>query len=156
MNYFDEYYLGAFRKFATFSGRARRKEYSWFLVFNFIVGIIISVIDFLAFGDSDEIFSLIYALIAFIPGLAVFVRRLHDFGKSGWFVLVMVFVPLTTLIIAIFLAQIDENSITQSATILFFVISVLLFIYYFYYLPIFEKGNIGENAYGSDPKALNL
>ena len=117
---------------------------------------ILGIIDVLVFGDSGGFFSLIYTLIVFIPGLAVLVRRLHDFGKSGWFVLVMVFVPLTTLIIAIFLAQIHENSITQSATILFFVISVLLFIYYFYYLPIFEKGNIGENAYGSDPKALNL
>lgn len=70
MNYFDEYYLGAFRKFTTFSGRARRKEYGWFLVFNFIVGVIISVVDFLAFGDSDGFFSLIYALVVFIPGLA--------------------------------------------------------------------------------------
>lgn len=151
MNYFDEYYLGAFGKFANFSGRARRKEYGWFLVFNFIVGIIISVVDFLAFGNSDGFFSLIYALIVFIPGLAVFVRRLHDFGKSGWFVLVMIFIPLTGLIIAFFSSQ-----ISQSATIFFFVVSILLFIYYFYYLPIFEKGDEGENAYGSDPKALNL
>lgn len=57
MNYFDEYYLGAW-KFATFSGRARRKEYGWFLVFNFIVGIIISVVDFLAFGDSGGFLAL--------------------------------------------------------------------------------------------------
>ncbi|WP_024962731.1 DUF805 domain-containing protein [Campylobacter ureolyticus] len=150
MNYFDEYYLGAFRKFATFSGRARRKEYSWFLVFNFIVGIIISVVDFLAFGDSDGFFSLIYALVVFIPGLAVLVRRLHDFGKSGWFVLVIIFAPTIALIVGLLFIQTSKE-----LGMLFLIIALALF-FYFVFLPIFKKGDEGENAYGSDPKALNL
>ena len=148
MNYFDEYYLGAFRKFATFSGRARRKEYGWFLVFNFIVGIIISVVDFLAFGDSDGFFSLIYALIVFIPGLAVLIRRVHDFGKSGWFVLVMILAPSISFVIAGFLGE-------SSLAVLFMIIGLALLIY-FNLLPIFKKGDEGDNTYGSDPKALNL
>lgn len=150
MNYFDEYYLGAFRKFTTFSGRARRKEHGWFCVFSFIVGIIISVVDFLAFGNSDGIFSLIYALIVFIPGLAVFVRRLHDFGKSGWFVLVMIFVPTIALIVGLLFIQTSKE-----LGMLFLIIALALF-FYFVFLPIFKKGDEGENAYGSDPKALNL
>lgn len=150
MNYFDEYYLGAFRKFATFSGRARRKEYGWFLVFNFIVGIIISVVDFLAFGDSDGFFSLIYALVVFIPGLAVLVRRLHDFGKSGWFVLVIIFAPTIALIVGLLFIQTSKE-----LGMLFLIIALALF-FYFVFLPIFKKGDEGENAYGSDPKALNL
>lgn len=150
MNYFDEYYLGAFRKFATFIGRARRKEYGWFLVFNFIVGIIISVVDFLAFGDSDGFFSLIYALVVFIPGLAVLVRRLHDFGKSGWFVLVIIFAPTIALIVSLLFIQRSKE-----LGMLFLVIALALF-FYFIFLPIFKKGDEGENAYGSDPKALNL
>ena len=122
MNYFDEYYLGAFRKFTTFSGRARRKEHGWFCVFSFIVGIIISVVDFLAFGNSDGIFSLIYALIVFIPGLAVFVRRLHDFGKSGWFVLVMIFVPTIALIVGLLFIQTSKE-----LGMLFLIIALALF-----------------------------
>lgn len=106
------------------------------------------MIDFLAFGDSDGIFSLIYALIVFIPGLAVSVRRLHDFGKSGWFVLVMIFAPFISFVIAGFLG---ESSLAD----LFIIIGLALFIY-FIFLPIFKKGDEGENAYGSDPKALNL
>ena len=133
MNYFDEYYLGAFRKFATFSGRARRKEYSWFLVFNFIVGIIISVVDFLAFGDSDGFFSLIYALVVFIPGLAVLVRRLHDFGKSGWFVLVIIFAPTIALIVGLLFIQTSKE-----LGMLFLIIALALF-FYFVFLPILKK-----------------
>ena len=148
MNYFDEYYLGAFRKFATFSGRARRKEYGWFCVFSFIVGLILGIIDVLVFGDVDGMFSSIYGLVVFIPSLALLVRRVHDFGKSGWFVLVMIFAPFISFVIAGFLG---ESSLAD----LFIIIGLALFIY-FIFLPIFKKGDEGENAYGSDPKALNL
>ncbi|MCR8700182.1 DUF805 domain-containing protein [Campylobacter ureolyticus] len=147
MNYFDEYYLGAW-EFPIFIGRARRKEYGWFFVFNFIVGVIISVVDFLVFGDSYGFFSLIYALIVFIPGLALLVRRVHDFGKSGQFVLVMIFAPFISFVIAGFLG---ESSLAD----LFIIIGLALLVY-FIFLPIFKKGDEGENAYGSDPKALNL
>lgn len=150
MNYFDEYYLGAFRKFATFSGRARRKEYGWFLVFNFIVGIIISVVDFLAFGNSDGFFSLIYTLVVFIPGLAVLVRRLHDFGKSGWYFLAMIFIPVFVFIFGFLFIKVSE-----ALSVFISTLGVALFLYY-YFLLIFKKGDEGENAYGSDSKALNL
>lgn len=148
MNYFDEYYLGAFRKFATFSGRARRKEYGWFCVFSFIVGLILGIIDVLVFGDTDGIFNIIYSLVVFIPGLAILVRRLHDFGKSGWFVLVMILAPSISFVIAGFLGE-------SSLAVLFMIIGLALLIY-FNLLPIFKKGDEGDNAYGSDPKALNL
>lgn len=150
MNYFDEYYLGAFRKFATFSGRARRKEYGWFCVFSFIVGLILGIIDVLVFGDADGMFSSIYGLVVFIPSLALLVRRVHDFGKSGWFVLVIIFAPTIALIVSLLFIQRSKE-----LGMLFLVIALALF-FYFIFLPIFKKGDEGENAYGSDPKALNL
>lgn len=138
MNYFDEYYLGAFRKFATFSGRAR------------IVGLILGIIDVLVFGDADGMFSSIYGLVVFIPSLALLVRRVHDFGKSGWFVLVIIFAPTIALIISLLFIQTSKE-----LGMLFLAIALALF-FYFIFLPIFKKGDEGENAYGSDPKALNL
>lgn len=150
MNYFYEYYLGAFRKFTTFSGRARRKEYGWFCVFSFIVGLILGIIDVLVFGDADGMFSSIYGLVVFIPSLALLVRRVHDFGKSGWFVLVIIFAPTIALIVALLFIQTSKE-----LGMLFLVIALALF-FYFIFLPIFKKGDKGENAYGSDPKALNL
>ena len=150
MSYFDEYYLGAFRKFATFSGRARRKEYGWFCVFNFIVSLILGIIDVLVFGDADGIFGSIYGLVIFIPSLALLVRRVHDFGKSGWFVLVIIFAPTIALIVGLLFIQTSKE-----LGMLFLIIALALF-FYFVFLPIFKKGDEGENAYGSDPKALNL
>lgn len=64
-----------FGKYATFSGRASRSEYWFFCLFNFLMGIVTCLVPFL---------SVIYSIVAFIPGIAVFVRRMHDTNHSGW------------------------------------------------------------------------
>jgi uncharacterized membrane protein YhaH (DUF805 family) len=98
-----EWYLKVMRQYADFSGRARRKEYWMFLLFNIIFAIVALVLDNvlgLNFSEgSGGPFYIIYALVAFIPGLAVTVRRLHDVGKSGW----MFFIVLIPLIGSIWL-----------------------------------------------------
>ena len=65
-------------------------------------------------------------MIVFIQGLAVLVRRLHDFGKSGQFVLVMIFAPFISFVIAGFLG---ESSLAD----LFIIIGLALFIYFIFY-----------------------
>ena len=85
-----EWYLKVLKQYADFSGRARRKEYWMFYLFNIIFTIVASIIDGVL---GMPIFYLIYALAMLIPGLAVAVRRLHDVGKSGWMFLV-VLIPL--------------------------------------------------------------
>lgn len=74
------WYLEVLRKYAVFSGRARRKEYWMFVLFNIIIGTVLSFF-------SDYLYYL-YGLAVLIPGLAVAVRRLHDMGKSGWWILI--------------------------------------------------------------------
>lgn len=76
-----EYFLGAFQKYAVFSGRARRKEYWMYTLFCMIAAIIVGVIDGLL---NLGFLSVIFSLGVFIPSLAIMVRRLHDVGKSGW------------------------------------------------------------------------
>ena len=85
-----EWYLKVLKQYADFSGRARRKEYWMFYLFNIIFTIVASIIDGVL---GMPIFYLVYALAMLIPGLAVSVRRLHDVGKSGWMFLV-VLIPL--------------------------------------------------------------
>lgn len=87
------WYIKVLKKYAVFSGRARRKEYWMFVLFNFIFGLVASLIDlgiglltFAVFGLG--LLSILYALAVFVPGLAVSVRRLHDVGKSGWYLLI--------------------------------------------------------------------
>lgn len=75
---FGEAIKSVFTKYATFSGRARRSEFWYFFLFNFLVSLVLSLIPFLS------ILSSLWALAVLIPTLAVTVRRFHDIGKSGW------------------------------------------------------------------------
>ena len=88
------WYLDCWKKYATFEGRARRKEYWMFLLFNFIAGLVVSFVDGI-FGTC--VFSPLYSLAVILPGLAVLVRRLHDTNRSGWWVLIG-FVPFIGII----------------------------------------------------------
>jgi len=72
-------------QYCTFSGRARRSEYWYFVLFNFIIGMVASVIG-RAVGSN--ILSIVVSIALFLPGLAVAVRRLHDIGKSGWWLFI--------------------------------------------------------------------
>jgi uncharacterized membrane protein YhaH (DUF805 family) len=86
-----EWYLKVMKQYADFNGRARRKEYWMFFLFNIIVSFILGAID-TTIGTYGALSGL-YALAVFIPSLAVGVRRLHDSGKSGWMLLVA-FIPV--------------------------------------------------------------
>lgn len=76
-----------FQKYATFSGRARRSEYWYFVLFNFVASIVVSIIGNIIFGVPENgganILSSIYSLAVLVPGLAVSWRRMHDIGKGG-------------------------------------------------------------------------
>ncbi len=76
------WYLAVLKNYAGFSGRARRKEYWTFVLFNVIFFIVALILDYLV--GTIALFIILYALAVLIPGLAVLVRRLHDVGKSGW------------------------------------------------------------------------
>ena len=82
------YYVKVLKNYAVFTGRARRKEYWMFILFNAIISIVLSMIE-------PTIYT-IYSLAVLIPSIAVGVRRMHDVGKSGWYLLI----PLYNLILA--------------------------------------------------------
>ena len=88
------YYFKVLKNYATFTGRARRSEYWYFFLFNitasFLVGIIGGLTDNLFLGN-------IYSLLILLPSIAVGVRRMHDVGKSGWFILI----PIYNLVLAV-------------------------------------------------------
>ncbi len=101
-----DWYLAVLQKYATFDGRARRKEYWMFFLFNVIISIVLTIIDRaagltkLAGGEISPL-NTIYSLFVFIPGLAVLVRRLHDINRSGWSIL-FVFIPFAGPFIFLF------------------------------------------------------
>jgi uncharacterized membrane protein YhaH (DUF805 family) len=77
--------------YGDFNGRASRSEFWWFFLASFVAYLITGFIDALVFGfeltDPTPI-SFILQVAIFIPTLTVSVRRIHDHGKSGWYVLV--------------------------------------------------------------------
>ncbi|QDU07706.1 DUF805 domain-containing protein [Gimesia aquarii] len=87
------WYLEVLKKYAEFNGRARRMEYWMFTLFNFIIAFVLNML--VGFVGEPMLVALpaLYGLFVFIPGIAVTVRRLHDTGRSGWWILI-VFVPL--------------------------------------------------------------
>ena len=79
------WYIEALKKYAVFSGRSRRQEYWYFVLFTTLIGIALVLVDTMIFGpDGTWIFTGIYALATLIPNIAATVRRLHDANFSGW------------------------------------------------------------------------
>jgi uncharacterized membrane protein YhaH (DUF805 family) len=120
-----QWYTDVIKKYAEFSGRARRKEYWMFVLFNAIIAIVLSLIDLaigLKFGPNDSfgVLSGIYSLAVLVPSLAVSWRRLHDTDRSGWWYLI--------------------NLVPCVGWIVFLVFTIM-------------EGTPGDNQYGPDPKA---
>ena len=100
-----KYYIHCFKNYTNFSDRARRSEFWFFILFNFIFIIAILFLanlldlffinenDFAAQSTLPMVLYLIYIAVTFIPTLAVTARRLHDIGKSGTWIFIY-FVPL--------------------------------------------------------------
>lgn len=92
--------------YVGFSGRARRSEYWWFVLFNIILSIVVSVI---ANAIKFPLLATLVSLALLLPGLAVSVRRLHDTGRTGWWLLI-VLIPLVGAIILIVFAVQDSQA----------------------------------------------
>ncbi|MDR2902414.1 MAG: DUF805 domain-containing protein [Lactobacillales bacterium] len=97
MNYFNTYFVDVLKKqYADFKGRAIRSQYWYFFLFNMIISVILSIIDNIVF--KQPALSSLYNLAVLVPGIAIAVRRLHDLGKSGWWLL-LAFVPIVGAIV---------------------------------------------------------
>ncbi len=118
-----EWYLKVLKNYADFNGRARRKEYWMFTLFNFLICLVLEIAGIgLMKGGIGAIFLIamgLYTLGILIPSLAVSVRRLHDTDRSGWWLLIALVPLVGGLILLVFMIL---------------------------------EGTQGPNQYGSDPK----
>lgn len=118
-----------FGKYATFSGRATRPEFWWYVLFLFAANIVLSFIDRSLFGwgmmggsygagmgpgygmgweMSGGPLSGLFSLATILPSLAVSARRLHDTGRSGWWQLLVLIPLIGWIILLIWYAQRGE------------------------------------------------
>ena len=122
-----DWYLKVLRQYADFNGRARRKEYWMFVLFNFIFSFLASLLDIVlnlqSIKQETGPISGLYSLLIIIPALAVTVRRLHDVGKSGWMFFI-IFIPIVGFFWMLYLLTLE--------------------------------GDLRENEFGPDPKQEDL
>ena len=171
-----KYFLKCWKHYADFKGRARRKEYWMFLLFNWIIGTVLSialniaqVIEAINSHDGHvfkmiaegQIFSgtdaasiifyitLAYGLASLLPTLAVVVRRLHDIGRKGTWVLLLL-IPL--LLACIFYFNMFSLAIVVGTGIAIFIVNLVLTVLYIIVGCI--DGQKGENQYGPNPKEM--
>ncbi|BDH03819.1 MULTISPECIES: DUF805 domain-containing protein [Streptomyces] len=104
------WYVDVLKKYAVFSGRARRQEYWMFFLFNLIISIVLAIVD--AALDT-QVLQLVYALAVLLPSLAVGVRRLHDTGRSGWMMLIGLIPLVGPIILIVFLASEGKPEVNQ-------------------------------------------
>ena len=94
------WYVGVLKKYADFTGRARRTEFWMFALFNFIFSFALQLVEALFGGPG--VLSGLYGLAVLLPGLAVGARRLHDTGRSGWWLLLLLVPVLGWIVLFVF------------------------------------------------------
>lgn len=150
-----KYYIEVLKKYAVFSGRARRKEYWMFFLFNVIFGFAASILDQIInreFGiaalyqghyfSTQGYIGALYSLATFVPSLAAVSRRFHDIGKSIW----LAWVGMGPFILAFILILIGADIVGT----FFIIVGFLSFIWMIVLLA--TNGQPHANKYGPDPK----
>ncbi|MET7522290.1 DUF805 domain-containing protein [Streptomyces sp. NPDC005248] len=105
------WYLDVLKKYAVFSGRARRQEYWMYMLFNYIAIIVAVVLDVVL--GTLPVITAIYVFAVLLPSLGVTIRRLHDTGRTGWWILfgiVPLAGPITLLVFDCLEGDRSENA----------------------------------------------
>ena len=99
------WYLDAWKNYINFQGRARRKAYWMFVLFNIIAAVLAGALDgVLGLGGESGYgpISGLYSLAVFLPGLALAVRRLHDTDRTGWWMLIGLIPVIGWIVLLVF------------------------------------------------------
>ncbi len=101
------WYLQALKKYTVFTGRARRKEYWFFVLFNILISAALSIVDYFTGTYSSSygtgLLGALYAIAVLLPAIAVTIRRLHDTGRSGWWILIALVPVVGGIVLLIFM-----------------------------------------------------
>lgn len=95
-----EWYLKVVKNYVGFQGRARRKEYWMFALFSAIISIILSILQSIV--HLGHVLTWLYSLAVLLPSLGVSIRRLHDTGRSGWWLLIGLIPFVGAIILLVF------------------------------------------------------
>jgi uncharacterized membrane protein YhaH (DUF805 family) len=102
---FVKNYLDAFARYFEIKGRTTRRQYWMFILFHTLAIFLLSVIDLVVLGNKIAVLYTIYLLVTVIPATTVAVRRMHDSGRSGWWV----FLPVVSFVFLCWEGQLGSN-----------------------------------------------
>lgn len=105
-----QWYLKVLQNYVGFQGRATRTEYWMFVLFSFIASIILEILQRVL--HLGQFLTSLYSLAVLLPSLAVSMRRLHDTGRTGWWILIGLIPIIGTIILLVFMcldSQEGEN-----------------------------------------------
>lgn len=120
-----------FRNYAKFSGRARRAEFWWFTLLTFLL-------------QFAPIFGVIWNIVAFVPGLAVTSRRLHNTGNSAWWMALPLAAP-----VVLWLSVIFQSEAIMHFSVVVAIVSAIGFLAIL--IMVAGEGDTGPNRFGDDP-----
>lgn len=175
-----KWFIYAIKNIFNYQGRARRSEYGWFQLVNYLLQMAFMLAFWLivagaaagsaALGGNEEtmiigvgvvtiviyVLLLLYQIVIFLVSLSVTARRLHDLGWSGWWQLVLFVLPLIIMVIFIINMPTNMQSERDVAQVMFFpfllmgIYAIVAFVVMC--ILLFKEGQIGANKYGEDPK----
>ena len=146
-----------FRKYGSFQGRARRSEYWYFVLFGILVSIPAAILDnIFAPHEADGPFSAVLSLVLFLPQISVTVRRLHDTGRTGWWLggLFLYLAGAVMLSMMVIFGPAGRGTTGPGPQIIVTVLTFGAIAYAVWMLVLaVRNGTDGPNRYGPDPKA---
>jgi uncharacterized membrane protein YhaH (DUF805 family) len=142
---FAEAVRTALSRYAQFTGRARRSEFWWFMLFATGLQLLVTLIDIvLGLGLLGSLVML--ALL--LPSLAVGVRRLHDTGRSGWWMLFPVVLVPVLLVFGVYVSELGAGDMGG----VFIGMGLMAWLPALVFTVL--RGDDGPNRFGADPKAV--
>ena len=153
------YYIEVLKKYAVFTGRARRKEYWMFVLWNIIISLALFLIGLLIIIGatltknaslilmSYAVYVLLvggYSLAIILPSFDVGVRRLHDTNNSGWWMLISLFSGIFYLIM-VNVSNVEYKLICSLVCLICTIVMLVFFV---------KDSQPGDNKYGSNPKGI--
>lgn len=167
-----KWYILALKKYATFTGRSRRKEFWMFVLFYIIFKVVAQVLDGLlglSWGSmGGGVLNSIYSLAMIVPSLAVSVRRFHDTGRSGWWCVwfllafIVTFIAYLIYLIPLAISMGLSAEDMDASVIMQFIGPTMVWLLVFFVIGIIEivmlarDSQPGTNKWGPNPKEPDM
>ncbi|WP_150539846.1 DUF805 domain-containing protein [Actinobacillus vicugnae] len=157
------WFLHSLKNTFNFNGRARRREYGWFVLINMLIGLVVGLLAGVAsalglesLASGLDILFVLYQLVISITSISLAARRLHDLGWSGWWQLFPYALLIVFVLASLFAIDVELGGTISAleSTLYIFTLVIVIGALIFSLILMFKDGQRFANKYGEDPKAV--